>query len=576
MTPPDRPPTLNRKGTFAHGLLPVAAAYVPLARRRIMLWVGLGLGLVFAAYAAFDAGRADPVLLSSGDLSSAHAGLGAQCAACHEPGRGATDARCIECHDPELAPEPVLASSATGADELGAAATAPPFSSWSVDAHAARYGNPHRAVVAEATCSECHHEHRGRGHDLAATADTGCRSCHDLDRFAEHPQFAALDQAESPAPATAQPPAAALAFTHVFHSEELVRSDRAGDAAATCGLCHVPQPGARGFAPLDFEAHCSSCHLGAAKSTEWLGLASALQAQDDAGAEGDFGVRSFAELRRALGPRWAEELHGGDFDERRGRVRKRGLEHPDPWVVQNLAFLRSQVYATTPLADLVPVAGDEDETDPRRLYRQAIAELEERARRLERSAADAATRDEARQVEALLAAARRRLEESSQQLDPEAFAVRDRMPLSDAGRARLDETVQALAGECLVCHRLERLALVRVEPDLARFERAAFDHEAHRLQADCASCHDRIPELVDLLAGESVDAEAAAAGSDRAETINLPGVARCQECHRADEASDSCTTCHGYHPLSLGSVTPRVAGRASRSGGASWSSGGAP
>jgi hypothetical protein len=95
---------------------------------------------------------------------------------------------------------------------------------------------------------------------------------------------------------------------------------------------------------------------------------------------------------------------------------------------------------------------------------------------------------------------------------------------------------------------LEQLTIVRPARNLSRFERAAFDHDAHQLQANCLECHDRIPELLALERGETVDAKAAAAAQDRAETANLPGVERCQSCHSGKGADASCTTCHGYHP----------------------------
>lgn len=65
------------------------------------------------------------------------------------------------------------------------------------------------------------------------------------------------------------------------------------------------------------------------------------------------------------------------------------------------------------------------------------------------------------------------------------------------------------------------------------FTHAEFDHEAHRMMT-CISCHSHIP------------------ASKQTSDINLPGIATCRNCHKADgpskgAAEGRCFECHSYH-----------------------------
>lgn len=82
-------------------------------------------------------------------------------------------------------------------------------------------------------------------------------------------------------------------------------------------------------------------------------------------------------------------------------------------------------------------------------------------------------------------------------------------------------------GGCLVCH-VEAEQGVRV-PEIPRrwLSRARFDHDAHRTEA-CATCH-------------------GVARSEDSDTLSLPNVFVCRECHKPGGARDGCVTCHPYH-----------------------------
>ena len=94
----------------------------------------------------------------------------------------------------------------------------------------------------------------------------------------------------------------------------------------------------------------------------------------------------------------------------------------------------------------------------------------------------------------------------------------------------------ALWEQCSFCHVLKVTdnALPEVaNPSLKTrwFERANFSHEVHS-SFTCQGCH------------------AAAANSTKASDILLPGVAKCESCHRPKGARSGCFECHSYHDWS--------------------------
>jgi hypothetical protein len=90
--------------------------------------------------------------------------------------------------------------------------------------------------------------------------------------------------------------------------------------------------------------------------------------------------------------------------------------------------------------------------------------------------------------------------------------------------------METLAAPCVVCHRLDRGALVGPAPARTVLTGARFLHAPHLAHASCGSCHGGI--------------EKSRSSSDLA----LPRVERCRECHTPGRVRDGCLTCHRYHP----------------------------
>ena len=231
---------------------------------------------------------------------------------------------------------------------------------------------------------------------------------------------------------------------------------------------------------------------------------------------------------------------------------KTPLRHRDPWVLHNLRRLRRRLYPDAGMADLLVASPDAAPGDARALYREAIATLERQAEVL-RARPERELQVELVKVEALLDELRRRVETPGARLDEGAFRLSGRPEHSPngGGATKPDpaeaEAIGALAADltqaCRVCHLVRDATIVRVEPDQRTLRRAAFDHRPHVLERRCLDCHDAIPILAYL--GREKGAPAAV---DHASIQNLPPIATCRECHTPRRASESCITCHVFHP----------------------------
>ena len=239
--------------------------------RRWRTWLVMGIPALAVVWLVSLAVRRDDTVYSSGRLSSAHAFLNSDCAACHvrEAGRfkaAAADAACLACHDGPI---------------------------------------HHEGQMFTPTCASCHLDHRGPLR-LAATNDDVCIKCHGdlrsrsgipkietrVSSFTDrHPEFAALRQKQSD-PGT-------IKLNHSVHLKKGLRGPNGKPVQLICNDCHranqarepwpygseefrlggsawrstEPAPPATAvphkvfsgagqhMAPVNYEKACAGCHL---------------------------------------------------------------------------------------------------------------------------------------------------------------------------------------------------------------------------------------------------------------------------------------------------------------------------
>src|SRR5579884_498316 len=218
----------------------------PLPRWRMLLSIGAVIaGLVWLGWQAL-ARSEQPY--TSGPLTTSHTLFSSRCNACHVASgsfaKAVTNDACNSCHNGPIH-------------------------------HAQQTMTP--------ACVECHVEHKGE-QLLKFTSDKACTNCHAdlkmkngeppkvaarIQSFTSgHPEFAALRPGRSD-PGT-------IKFNHQVHMKKGLRSPR-GNVDLTCNDCHRPVPveakptvNVRGphsrmsgralMEPVDYYAHCSSCH----------------------------------------------------------------------------------------------------------------------------------------------------------------------------------------------------------------------------------------------------------------------------------------------------------------------------
>ncbi len=501
-----------RKGSYSDVPLQVAKRYLyPTSRRGMMVW-GLAAAAALAIFAAVDFRWRGARFLSNGPLSSSHATLEQDCAACHTPFGEVSSESCSTCHEKY-------------GDELGV---------YSFASHYLYRTNDFQRLGVrehETACAACHAEHLGREAEITHLEDGHCLPCHAFGSFnREHPQFDfAADGARDDD---------ALAFTHVHHTREVMERQGLVDVERACLYCHNPRPDGKRFEPLDFDRHCDACHLTAGTATARLPVAGA----------GSPGVVTLDTLvaEQPPGTRWALFANPNEYRQAGPRVSKSPVHHYDDWILYNLRRLRRALYADAGLADLLRASPDASPGELEDQYREAVATLESYAGGL-RSRPEPEIQAELARIEELLRGALRALEDPYTPLDETELMLalsQPRQDLDEEQKAELEQLVDQLTQPCQQCHRIERATIARVQKDQAVLDRAEFNHRAHILQVRCLDCHTQIP-IADGILGEVTSGESEL---DRAAIQNLPRIERCQECHRPEVSSNRCVTCHEFHP----------------------------
>lgn len=211
---------------------------------------------------------------STGPLSKAHHALEENCEACHAmPFVSVQDETCLTCHE-EIGDHAALPRLAGGM---------PPFSrgdaiQWKIAETLGKEG--------PLGCVACHTEHEGPL-EQAAAPEKFCADCHEAldtrltdtelanahDFGDQHPQFrpAFYDRLGAKKPiraslAKAPTEMSGLKFPHDVHLDEnggaarmAISLGRYG-APLECSDCHEPSQDRIGFAPVEMESSCESCH----------------------------------------------------------------------------------------------------------------------------------------------------------------------------------------------------------------------------------------------------------------------------------------------------------------------------
>jgi cytochrome c7-like protein len=517
MANPDKP----TKGWFGGIRLPLARAYVRLGNRNRALLVASAMAVVALALVLVNVWYQRSSLVV-GPLSSAHATLESNCAACHVSFEAVTNEKCSVCHER-------LATS------LG-------FYTF-----AAHYvyvsGNQTRAFTREheVSCATCHAEHRGRDARQTVVPDERCAGCHPFAPFdRRHPQF---DFA-----AESIPDRSGLKFGHVKHTERILNRLKETNVEVACLTCHQIAPGGKGFEPISFARDCSTCHLGPETSLTSVRVMAptGLLRRDGGRVEFQPGVETLDTIRKrqAPGEQWALAMSPSQFEEDGGRVSKYGIVHKDPWIAHNLRNLRRLLYPSQGLADLLVASADVEDRDKTVLYAEAIRTLREYAAGL-RGTSEESIQAELAEIDRTAAELERRIADPATPLSARKFRVdRTRNPeLSDEQVQAINTFAERVAEPCVRCHDLQDATIIRPQADQRTLRRAVFNHRAHVIQRGCLECHAAIPVLKYLDVKGPIDAAV-----DNAAIQDLPTLDRCRECHTTGRASTRCSNCHEFHP----------------------------
>jgi hypothetical protein len=516
----------KKKGTFSDLRLAVARKYIfPDSRRAMMAAGGLAC-LAVLVYYVIDFNFLKSNVAASGPLSSFHANFEKDCAACHQQFDAVTNAKCSVCHEK------------TG-DQLGVYTFAGHYVYRSGDIRRVKESE-HKFSAKEEPCAVCHQEHWGRTAAITSVSDAQCVSCHLYGSFnKKHPQFqfAAQKIADD----------TTLAFTHIRHVKEVVKREKLQDLERACLYCHNPQPDGKRFAAIDFDTHCSACHLNGSIATPALKMKSV----DDPFSPG---VETLDAMRRKGGPglAWAFSSNPNDFQIKPGnRLIKSPVRHQDPWILENLKMIRRALYpgAALEFADLLKAP----EKSPAQngiatsmaVYQEAIQTLENYAAGL-RGRPEPEVQKDLAKIDSLLKVTRNKLRrqtylKANGKLGLPPNAVKPNLPPDQA--AGLNELAESLTKPCLECHTVANAGIVRVQKDQQILRRAEFNHRAHVVQRRCLECHTGIP-----IVAQAGSAKTVPAALDRAAIQNIPGIENCRACHNASATSNRCVTCHYFHP----------------------------
>lgn len=489
-----------------------------------MLAIGGLLGFGILSYYVIDFLFLKSSITASGPLSSYHAKFEKDCASCHEPFGDVTNAKCSVCHEK------------TG-DRLGVYTFASHYVYRSGEWPRAKTAAQNFAAE-ENDCAVCHQEHQGRETVVTNVPDSYCTSCHEFGSFnKKHPefQFAAKKLADD----------STLSFTHVKHVKEIVKREKLTDIERACLYCHNPQPEGKRFEPIEFDTHCSACHLTGAVGTPTLKVKTAENILEP-------GVETLEMIRRRGGPNtaWAFNVNPNEFQMKPGnRLVKLPVRHEDPWVLENLQSIQRTLNPDRGFAELLKTVGENAASSSpnatTEIYREAMQALQNYAAGL-RGRPEPEVQRELVKIDSLLKVVRHKLQRQPILNGDTKFAwpaVKVNPNLTGEQIAELNDLATSLTEACRECHTVNNAAILRVQKDQQILRRAEFNHRAHIVQRRCLDCHTEIP-ITAVAAG----APTVTSAQDHAGIQNIPGIENCRACHNAAETSNRCVTCHMFHP----------------------------
>jgi thioredoxin reductase (NADPH) len=154
---------------------------------------------------------------SPGPISHGHQKFEAQCAACHEPWHGATNAGCLDCHGD-------MSSNKHAGTKLA-------------DKDSGLLPGIHLAGLnGQLACLSCHTDHRGRTPNLPRTAGRSCVECH------QHPSIADVSKHQKPMDlARGSRHLFKQAYSHKKHFDLLAAANPAVKELP-CKSCHEVEP----------------------------------------------------------------------------------------------------------------------------------------------------------------------------------------------------------------------------------------------------------------------------------------------------------------------------------------------
>jgi hypothetical protein len=310
-----------------------------------------------------------------------------------------------------------------------------------------------------------------------------------------------------------------------------------------CLYCHKSEGEGKHFMPVNFDAHCAECHQPVGNETPALTIR-------DPGNPALPGVETLQMIqsRRGPGTFWAYYTNPGEFTVRAGtKVVKSPVYHKDPWVLENLKLIRQTLYTDVGLTDLLKTQGGVPPNQGARLYKEAIATLQDYANGL-RGRPEPEVQAELARIDTLMREVQSKLDNSLSAFSIAAFSAKgmiDNPDLTAEQKKEFDDFARKVARPCLQCHVVEHAAILRVNADQRVLRRAEFNHRAHILQRRCLECHTEI--AINQVIAEK-DTSRSLLVNDRSAIQNVPMIENCSGCHTPQEASTRCITCHLMHP----------------------------